>query len=98
MELILIICVFSLLATKSNFQISEISLRLFFQLQILEKGALQSIKNKAEFACLVMILCFQNCSDFLQEKNVLVFEIYFFEIRGRRVEQFIRTVKGQNNF
>ena len=89
---------FHYLPQKSNFQMSEISLRLFFQLQILAIGALQSIKNKAEFACLVMILCFQNCSDFLQEKIVLVFEIYFFEIQGRRVEQSIRTVKGQNNF
>ena len=35
-----------------------------------------------------------NCSDLILEKNVLVIKKIFL----RSLEQFIRTVKGQNNF
>ena len=54
-----------------------------------------------------MISCYQNCSDLLSEKNVLVIEkkILKFEAEGqefanflRSLEQFIQTVEGQNNF
>ena len=53
-----------------------------------------------------MVFCYQNCSDLLWEKIVLVIEkIREFEAEGREfakflrsVEQFIQTVKGQNYF
>ena len=54
-----------------------------------------------------MVFCYQNCSDLLWEKNVIVIEknILKFEAEGwefanilRSLEQFIETVKGQNNF
>ena len=54
-----------------------------------------------------MVLCYQNCSKLLWEKNVLVIEkkLLKFEAEGqesakilRSLEQFIQTVKGQNNF
>ena len=53
-----------------------------------------------------MVFCYQNCSDLLWEKIVLVIEKTF-EILGWRLriciflrsqEKFIWTVKGQNNF
>jgi hypothetical protein len=53
-----------------------------------------------------MVFCYQNCSDLLREKIDLVIEIFFlkFEAEGREfakflrsLEQFVRTVKGQNN-
>ena len=53
-----------------------------------------------------MVFCYQNCSDLVWEKIVLVIEKNF-EIRGwkprickflRSLEQFVQTVKGQNNF
>ena len=49
-----------------------------------------------------MVFCYQNCSDLLWEKIVPVIEKTF-EIREfakilRSLEQFIQTVKGQNNF
>ena len=51
-----------------------------------------------------MVFCYQNCSDLLWEKIVLVIEKNF-EAEGREfakflrsLEQFIQTVKGQNNF
>ena len=51
-----------------------------------------------------MVFCYQNCSDLLWEKIVLVIEKKF-EAEGREFskflrafEQFIQTVKGQNNF
>ena len=56
---------------------------------------------------LEMVFCYQNCPDLLWEKIVLVIENIFFkfETEGREfpkmlrsVEQFIQTVKGQNNF
>ena len=56
---------------------------------------------------LKMVFCYQNCSDLLWEKIVLVIENFFlkFEAEGREfakisrsLEQFVRTVKGQNNF
>ena len=51
-----------------------------------------------------MVFCYQNCSDLLWEKIVLVIEKNFeaegreFEIFLRSLEHFIQTVKGQNNF
>ena len=54
-----------------------------------------------------MVFCYQNCSDLLWEKIVLVIEkkLLKFEAEGREfakflrsLEQFIQTVKGQNNF
>ena len=56
--------------------------------------------------CLDMVFCYQNCSDLLWEKSVLVIEKNLkFEAEGREfvkflrsLEQFIQTVKGQNNF
>ena len=53
---------------------------------------------------LEMVFCYQNCSDLLWEKIVLVIEKNF-EAEGqefakilRSLEQFIQTVKDQNNF
>ena len=54
----------------------------------------------------VLVFCYQNWSDLLWEKIVLVIEKYLkFEAEGqefakylRSLEQFIQTVKGQNNF
>ena len=52
-------------------------------------------------------ICYQKCYDPLWEKNVLVIEkkLLKFEAEGRgfanflrSLEQFIQTVKGQNNF
>ena len=50
-----------------------------------------------------MVFCNQNCSDLLWEKIVLVIEKNFWNSRLkakilRSLEQFIQTVKGQNNF
>ena len=53
-----------------------------------------------------MVFCYQNCSDLLWEKIILVIEKNLkFETEGREfakflrsLEQFIQTVKGQNNF
>ena len=42
-----------------------------------------------------LVFCYQNCSDLLWEKNVLGQE---FAKSLRSLEQFVRTVKGQNNF
>ena len=48
-----------------------------------------------------MVFCYQNCSDLLWEKIVLVIEKNLgreFAKILRSLEQFDRTVKGQNNF
>ena len=54
-----------------------------------------------------MVFCYQNCSDLLWEKIVLVIKkkLLKFEAEGqefvkflRSLEQFIQTVNGQNNF
>ena len=54
-----------------------------------------------------MLFCYQNCSDLLWEKNcasdrekLLKFEAEGWEFAKnlRSLEQFIQTVKGQNNF
>ena len=54
-----------------------------------------------------MVFCYQNCSDLLLEKTfsndrekLLKFEAEGreFEKNLRSLEQFIQTVKGQNNF
>ena len=57
-----------------------------------------------DFDAQTMVFCCQNCSDLLWEKVVLVIEKNF-EAEGwefakflRSLEQFIQTVKGQNNF
>ena len=46
-----------------------------------------------------MIFCYQNCSDLLSEKIVLVIEAEGRKFAKflRSLEQFIQTVKGQNN-
>ena len=52
----------------------------------------------------VLVFCYQNCSDLLWEKIVLVIEKNFEAERRefskilRPLEQFVQTVKGQNNF
>ena len=45
-----------------------------------------------------MLFCYQNCSDLLWEKNVLVIEAEGWEFAKilRSLEQFIQTVEGQN--
>ena len=54
-----------------------------------------------------MLFCYQNCSDLLWEKNCSSDweKLLKFEAEGREfakflrsLEQFIQTVKGQNNF
>ena len=53
-----------------------------------------------------LVFCYLNCSDLLWEKSVQVIEKNLkFEAEGREFEknlrsreQFIQTVKGQNNF
>ena len=53
-----------------------------------------------------MVFCYQNCSDLLFEEIVLVIEKNLkFEVEGqefakilRSLEQFVQTVKSQNNF
>ena len=55
-----------------------------------------------------MVFCYQNCSYLLWEKIALVIEkkkLLKFEAEGREfeknsrsLEQFIQTMKGQNNF
>ena len=54
-----------------------------------------------------LVFCYQNCSDLLSEKIVLVIEkkLLKFEAEGREfakflrsLEQFIQIVKGQNHF
>jgi len=59
---------------------------------------------------LIMVFCYQNCSEQLREEIVLVIEKGFCKIPGfsgfqprisnvlRPLEQFIQTVKVQNNF
>ena len=48
-----------------------------------------------------IVFCYQNCSDLPWEKIVLVIKKNF-KMRGWRpmrwLEQFVQTVKGQNNF
>ena len=60
-----------------------------------------------EFGPEKMVFCYQNCSDLLWEKIVLVIEKkkLKFEAEGQEfskilgsLEQFIQQVKGQNNF
>ena len=62
--------------------------------------------NKKCFLLEGMVFCYQNCSDLLWEKIVLVIrkKLLKFEAEGtlfskflRSLEQFIQTVKGQNN-
>ena len=59
------------------------------------------------FSKVGMVFCYYNCSDLLWKKIVLVIDKFFlkFEAEGRELsislrslEQFIQTVKGQNNF
>ena len=47
-----------------------------------------------------MVFCYQNCSDLLWEKNVLVIEAEGREFAKnlRSLEQFVRKVKGQTIF
>ena len=54
-----------------------------------------------------VVFCYQNCSDLLWEKIILVIEkkLLKFEAEGREfakflrsLEQSIQTMKGQNNF
>ena len=54
-----------------------------------------------------MVFCYQNCSDLHVRKNGLVVEKNFWiwksrlnmqNVWDRSLEQFIQTVKGQNNF
>ena len=51
-----------------------------------------------------MVFCYQNCYNLLREKIVLAIEKKI-EIQGQEfenflisLEQFVQTVKGQNNF
>ena len=54
------------------------------------------------------VFCFQNCSNLLKEKKILVIKKNFINFRLQAqnlqkfwdcaIEQFIRTVKGQYNF
>ena len=68
-------------------------------------------KNLSNVSILIqnqrMVFSYQNFSGLLREKNVLVIEkkLLKFEAEGREyahflrsLEQFIQTVKGQNNF
>ena len=70
--------------------------------QVWQKKKQNTKKNISE-----MVFCYRNCSDQLREKIVLVIEkkLLKFEAEGqefakflRSLEQFIQTVKGQNNF
>ena len=46
-----------------------------------------------------MVFCYQNCSDLLWEKIVLVIaEGREFAKFLRSLEQYVQTVEGQNNF
>ena len=44
----------------------------------------------------LMVVCYQNCSELLWEKNFLVIEKFAKILRS--LEQFIQTVKGQKKF
>ena len=64
-------------------------------------------KKNIFFKNFEMIFCYQNCSDLLWEKNCSsdLEKLLKFEAEGREfakflrsLEQFIQTVKGQNNF
>ena len=66
----------------------------------------QNLSENWKKAVQKMVFCYQNCSDLLWEKIVLVIEknVLKFEAEGpefakflRSLEQFIQTVKGQNN-
>ena len=48
----------------------------------------------------ILVFCYQSWSDLLWEKIVLVIENFSLEFAKflRQLEQFIQTVKGQNNF
>ena len=57
--------------------------------------------------CLGLVFCYQNCSDLLWEKKCCSDEEFFLKFEDeeweftkclRSLEQFIQTVKGQNNF
>ena len=52
--------------------------------------------NKNSNATLEMVFCYQNCSDPLLEKKVLVIEKNFLNLK-KKIE-ITGTVKGQNNF
>ena len=68
---------------------------------------LESVVEEVTGAFSVMVFCYQNCSELLREKIVPVIEkkLLKFEAEGKEftiflssLEQFIQTVKGQNNF
>ena len=83
-----------------------VSLRLCKSKNILEINLSLELMSSAITSYLkikTMVFCYHNCSDLLWEKIVLV--IKKFEAEGgefakilRSLEQFIQTVKGQNNF
>ena len=61
--------------------------------------AMKGATEKEKIMIITMVFCYQNCSDLLWEKHLI------FETKGREfanilrsLEQFVRSVKGQNNF
>ena len=82
---------FQILLRTSHFRLRSVLIGLLSWCQIL-----QHVHHRK------MVFCYQNCSDLLWEKIVLVIEKNFWNSRLkaqflRSLEQFIQTVKGQNN-
>jgi predicted ATPase len=77
---------------------SDLEFHCFFKVLHLEKLGKKLQHGKKLFR-LKMVFCYQNCSDLLREK-LLKFEAEGREFAKflRSLEQFIQTVKGQNNF
>ena len=63
-----------------------------FQIEMIcsRVGSLLCLTNRIRI-CIEMVFCYQNCSDLLWEKIVLVIEKNFWNSR-------LKAVKGQNNF
>ena len=75
------------LKEKENKEISKLFCKNNVSFSSSKITKLQNLKR-------TMVFCNQNCSDLLWEKIVLVIDNFYL----RSLEQFIQTVKGQDNF
>ena len=76
---------------------------LFNRYKFLKKRKKIKIALPNTKATHTMVFCYENCSDILWEKSVLVIEKNFWNSRLkakilRSLEQFVQTVKGKNHF
>ena len=93
---------------RLKFSLSKFLKRNFVQKPATEKAVLHALWNyKLDRNYVVMVFCYQNWSDLMWEKNscdrekLLKFKaegrVFAKNLRSLNLEQFILTVKGQNN-